>query len=383
MTLLRLGAAQVHFHPAFVGGGQQPLREPLGSWEGAGLSGLSANTEEGERLLRALRERVEKAYVEAFRPRLVALVRFAAELELDLLVLPELSVPLALLPEVAEAAGDRMTVVAGTHTVTAEGARRSGFYEALGFASTPAIGSAVAPVLRAGKAVAAQAKLAASRWEPDLVLGQAWAPVALGAVAMGVLICIDFLKRGDGEVAPLVARGLDGCAVLAVPSLTPFASVEHFEKGAEEVLYGYDRPVVYANSASQGGTRVFTQEEDAAVPLAAGRAPALPRGVEGLVAVAVRLGEAKQRYRPVVASRPLAAAVVMDAGVWGDLRAAEESVLAVEEAGGGARSGGGGAGGVREGGAGRGGCRRGRGRGGGTWRRGPWGRRRSGTGTRW
>jgi hypothetical protein len=91
MPALRLGAAQLHYHPAFEGGGKQPLREPLGTWEGAGLSGLRAGTEEGERLLRALREQVEKAYVEAFRPRLVAVVRFAAAPELDLLVLPELS----------------------------------------------------------------------------------------------------------------------------------------------------------------------------------------------------------------------------------------------------------------------------------------------------
>jgi hypothetical protein len=78
---------------------------------------------------------------------------------------------------------------------------------------------------------------------------------------------------------------------------------------------------------------VFTQEEDAPVPLAAGRAPALPRGVEGVVAVEVRLGDARQRYRPVTASRPLAAGLVMDAGVWAALRAAEEGVLAAADAG--------------------------------------------------
>jgi WD40 repeat protein len=333
MTVLRLGAAQLHYHPAFEGSGKQPLREPLGTWEGAGLSGLRAGTEEGEQLLRALRERVEKAYVEAYRPRILAVVRFAAGLDLDLLVLPELSVPLALLPAVAEAAGARMTVVAGTHTVTAEGARKSGLYEALGLSPRPAIGSAVAPVLRGGTVIAAQAKLAASRWEPDLVLGKTWAPVALGPVEMGVLICIDFLKRGDGDVAGLVAKGLDACAVVAVPSLTPFASLEHFDRGAEELLYGYDRPVVYANGASEGGTRVFTPEEDAAVVLAAGRVPALAKGVEGVVAVEVRVGEARQRYRPVGVSRPLAAAVMMDAGVWGELKEAAEGVLAAEEVG--------------------------------------------------
>src|SRR6185437_9520008 len=91
--------------------------------------------------------------------------------------------------------------------------------------------------------------------------------------------------------------------------------------------------VVYANGASEGGTRVFTPEEAAAVPLAAGRAPALPRGVDGVVAAEVRIGEMRQRFKPVQASRPLAAAVVMDAGVWGELREAEDAVLAAEEVG--------------------------------------------------
>ena len=45
MTILRLGAAQLHYHPAFEGGGHQALREPTGAWEGAGLSGLRAGTD--------------------------------------------------------------------------------------------------------------------------------------------------------------------------------------------------------------------------------------------------------------------------------------------------------------------------------------------------
>ena len=95
MTLLRLGAAQLHFHPAFEGGGHQALREPTGAWEGAGLSGLRAGTEEGDSLLKQLRERIERVYVEAYWPRLDAVIRFAVGLELDLLVLPEYAVPLA------------------------------------------------------------------------------------------------------------------------------------------------------------------------------------------------------------------------------------------------------------------------------------------------
>jgi hypothetical protein len=334
MTLLRLGAAQLHYHPAFEGGGHQALREPTGAWEGAGLSGLRSGTEEGDALLRQLRERIERVYVEAYRPRLEAVIRFAAGLDLDLLVLPEYAVPLALLPMVAEAAGAKLTVVAGTHTVTREGVKSAGVYERLGAGvALGDVGRSIAPVVRGGKVIAAQAKLARSKLEPDMEIGKAWSTVTLGAVEMGILVCIDFLKRADGDVAPLVAQGIDGCAVLAVPSLTPFASLEHFERNAEETLFGYDRPVVYANWARDGGTRVFTLEKDAPVVLAAGRPPALPRGVEGVVAVEVHLGDGKQRYQPIVPSRPLAAAVVMDAAVWGELRAVVETVLAAGNAG--------------------------------------------------
>ncbi|MDC0678991.1 hypothetical protein [Sorangium atrum] len=275
-------------------------------------------------------------YLIAYRPRLKAVVRFAAGLAIDLLVLPEYAVPLALLPAVAEAAGERMTVIAGTHTVTPEGVRKSGLYEKLAFTPKPTIGSAVAPVLRGGRAVAAVLKLSASQWEPDLRLGSAWEPVLIGEERLGVLICLDFLKLRDGDVAPKVGPRFDHCSLFAVPSLTPMLSVGHFASNGEEGIYGYGRPVVYANRAREGGTRIFVvgaESAEGAGILAAGTSPpVLPAGVEGVVMAEVRFGEMRERYRPVVSSRPLGAAVVLDAGAWPELRAAEEALLSAGEA---------------------------------------------------
>jgi hypothetical protein len=164
-------------------------------------------------------------------------------------------------------------------------------YQRFGAGLTTAdVGRAIAPVLRDGKLVAVQSKLGRSKYEPHLKPSDAWAPVPLGSVSMGILVCLDFLARTEGRIAQLVVPRLDECAVLAVPSLTPFGTPEHFASSAEEMLYGYDRLVVYANSAAYGGTQLFTHksEKAPAVVLAQGRPPALAKGVEGVVAAEVR-----------------------------------------------------------------------------------------------
>src|SRR6185436_9436379 len=125
------------------------------------------------------------------------------------------------------------------------GWRRSGVYERLGAADPsqkPVIGSAVAPVIQAGRALALQPKLSASRSEPDLIPGRQWAPLPLGEARLGVLTYLDFLKLRDADVAPLVGRGIDECAVLAVPSLTQLTAVTNFERNAEELLSSWGRP---------------------------------------------------------------------------------------------------------------------------------------------
>src|SRR5262249_17682740 len=152
----------------------------------------------------------------------------------DLLVLPEYAVPLALLPAVVMAAGPSMTVVAGTHTVTVDGWRRSGIYERLGLSRAgdkPVIGTAVAPVIQGGRARALLPKRSASSLEPDLIPGPSWAPVDLGRLRLGVLPALDFMSLRD-----MGAPSADECALYAVMSSTPFSILPHTEQNVREQL---------------------------------------------------------------------------------------------------------------------------------------------------
>lgn len=257
MLTLRLAVAQLDYHAAFESGGLQATREPTGALEGPVLSGVRVGDDRLDRMLRSLRERIEQAYLDAFQPRLEAVIHFCRELDVDVLVLPEYAVPLALLPAVALAAGPRLTVIAGTHTVTVEGWRRSGVYERLGLTDShqkPVIGSAVAPVIRGGRALSLQPKLSASRMEPDLVLGREWTHVPVQGVQLGLLIGLDFLRVRDGDVAPLVTAGLDAASALAVPVFSAFAAPEQMDRNLEELALTHARPVAWASHAHDGGS---------------------------------------------------------------------------------------------------------------------------------
>ncbi|MGK3962942.1 pentapeptide repeat-containing protein [Sorangium sp. So ce118] len=334
MLTLRLAAAQLDYHAAFEAGGLQATREPTGALEGRVLSGVRVGDDRLDRTLRSLRERIERAYLDAFQPRLEAVIRFCRELDVDLLVLPEYAVPLALLPAVALAAGPRLTVVAGTHTVTFEGWRRSGVYERLGLTDShrkPVIGSAVAPVIQGGRALALQPKLSASRAEPDLVAGREWALVPVQGVHLGVLIGLDFLKARDSDVAPLVTPGLDVASALAVPVFSAFATPEHMDRSLEEFSHTHGRPIAWASHAHDGGTRIYTPEGPPTAILAVGRPPALAPGVEGVVVADVRPGDARQRFRQAGPTRPVAAAVLMDVRRWAALSEVARAVQASKD----------------------------------------------------
>src|SRR5690606_34073101 len=96
-------------------------------------------------------------------------------------------------------------------------------------------------------------------------LGQRWDPVEnLPAPfeGLGVLICLDFLDQEGEARRQLVGGKLSACRWLAVPSLTPPRSAEQeFADKAEDQSKRYKRPVVYANSAANGGSCVFSDSE--------------------------------------------------------------------------------------------------------------------------
>jgi predicted amidohydrolase len=283
--------------------------------------------------LSALRTRIRDTYCAQWRAKVEAILASCRAWAVRLLVLPEYSVPWQELDWLAAEASD-LVVVAGTHTVAPE-AKHNGVYQRLGVpADQVRYQEALSLVLHAGYALGSQAKLHPAT--PELVSlkrGARWSPIELPdglPGPMGVLICLDFLisvggvspTEGASSVLP-EANSLRQSRFLAVPSLTPFHSVEEFSHKAWESAERYKRPVLYANVAAVGnsklggGSSIFVDEDREHdlehFPLRVGR-----MGVhdEGVIVADVDLGYVRahgrstpyEQHRPVI---PYAAASLL------------------------------------------------------------------------
>lgn len=317
----RVAVAQLDYLPAALIDRRSPLADPLFEL-GKPSSLLAPSGDVPPALLEPLQhlqDRVRAAYVRQLRAKLETIVATSLRWKVQLLVLPEYSVPWELLPALADAAGD-MLVVAGTHAVERAG-RKSGVYEGLGWPETPRAGTAVAPVLYRGRLLALQPKLSAAKPERgSLVLGDRWQPVELDPITgppisgpMGVMICLDFLFRERAVHREQVGDGLDLARFLAVPSYTPSFTVDEFGAKGWEEAKRYGRPVLYANHASGGGTSLFVDEErHQALDRFPERVGVLGPGEEGVLVADVDLGYqragASTRYGGTQVVVPYAAA---------------------------------------------------------------------------
>lgn len=256
---IRAAVVQVAFHPAALVEEGSPLEDPVFS-AGREASLDLPMTDEGFQLEGAcaeLRRKVREAYCMQLRAKLLGILRQCVEWSVDIVVLPEYSTPPELLGDLLQFS-KTMCIVAGTHAVEAQ-AVGNGLYAAIGMSTPPVVGEAVAPVLFDGVAVALQTKLNRAGPEVNLVPGTSWDPIplsCLGGRNLGVLVCLDFLKRESVEHHALVSQRLDECCVLAVPSLTPHYTVHEFAAKAYEEAKRYGRPVLYADWAKGGGTTV-------------------------------------------------------------------------------------------------------------------------------
>lgn len=317
----RVAVAQLDFVPAAVIHRRSPLEEPLfelGAPDSLLPEGGSFPRELHD-ALEQLRGRVRATYAEQYWLKLQAVVAACRRWNVKLLVLPEYSVPWELLPRLA-AAADEMVVVAGTHAVE-RGGLRARVYEQLGWAYPVVGGTAVAPVLYDGRLIALQPKLSAAAAEQgSLKLGEVWEPIDTEGAdgpgitgPMGVMICLDFLFRERGTHRDQVGPHLDQARFLAVPSYTPWHTLDEFAAKAREEARRYGRPVLYANVASQGGSSLFVDEGQLAdlsgFPDHVGY---LGRGDEGVIVADVDLGYQSTgrstRYEPGTVVRPVAAA---------------------------------------------------------------------------
>jgi Flp pilus assembly protein TadD len=306
----RLGIAQLSFNPAYLDdSGVSFLHEPVFPIEAAhGLHKLGGLPE-----IRDLRARIAAAFVDHMSHKIKAVIETAAAWRVELIVLPEYSVPVELLEECKSLSQKfDMVVVAGSHTVTRPAVAEYARLKIGQSSQEPVLNSAVCPIFLPTGECHLVEKVHRSKSEPALVPGRPGAavPLVIGKqnVQLQVLLCIDALAETRGDRA---RRGKVTPVVTAMPSLTPDAKL-FYDRG--ELLLASGKVTLFANIAEFGGSKIFARGERTAGWFAAsdGTEP-LPKFSEALVLIEADLSgqfdvrKSTQEHFPVrsVAVMPL------------------------------------------------------------------------------
>lgn len=298
--LVRVAVAQLDYHPAFGEGDTDALKDPLFSIERK-TSSLLPRDSAGvvpptlQRLYKDLQARIREAYLAQIRRRLEIILDVCRQWEVQLLVLPEYSVPAALLECLANRAGE-MVVVAGTHQVDFE-AFEQGIYERLGAQpSEELLGCSVCPVLNRGRLLGLvqkhhPAKPELGRMKP----GRTWEPIDMETAGlpgpMAVLVCLDGFNREGEQFRAVVAEAFEQCRFLAWPAATRDHTLPAVRAKGNEDAQRKRRPALFSNYAIGGGSTVYMDEGPAVDPkLFPEHAGFLEPGEEGLIVADINLG---------------------------------------------------------------------------------------------
>jgi tetratricopeptide (TPR) repeat protein len=286
-TLCRLGLAQLSVNPAYADQLVTDIQEPTfpGKDDRIGLFTLAGIEE-----INALRQRISERYLTHLSRKLEATIRFAGARGVELLLLPEYSVPPQLLALCRRLCDEmRVVLVAGSHVVTMNSEARR-VYRDLGFplaggspvaGPSVSVGQALCVVLLPGGKPLAFAKAVRSKWEMSLVTGDTRFHVFEmdakgGKIEVQILICIEAL---EGESTGREKRSQP--RVVVIPAFTPdVAPFHHF--GPLSVLRGHC--TLFANNSEFGGSKAFARCDATRVWFAdlEGSSP-LPLGAEALV----------------------------------------------------------------------------------------------------
>jgi tetratricopeptide (TPR) repeat protein/predicted amidohydrolase len=275
----RIALAQLSFNPAYVDpSGISDIHEPAFPSESQ-FQGLHRIADVPE--IAELRAYNADAYLRHIRHKIQSVAEFAASKGVEVLVLPEYSVP----PETMETCRDlatrlRMVIVAGSHTVTQTAMDQ---YRRLGISPAGGIGRAACPVFGLDGKCTLFEKLTRSKWESEMLPGSPVGPLSIpfptGTVRLQVMICIDAIQ----DPGPDQKRSFRASVptFLAIPALTPELTL--FNSKAALVLAS-GRCVLLANAAEFGGSRLYARADRTAAWLGAadGTAP-LQKGAEALV----------------------------------------------------------------------------------------------------
>ncbi|MFC5301380.1 hypothetical protein [Azospira restricta] len=206
--------------------------------------------------LRELRQHSRETSEGFLRQKLEHIVRAAHAARANLVVFPEYSIPISVLP-ICQSLSKELscTIVAGSHRVPVE---REKEYASLGFAESPVPGTAVAPVFRPNGKPIFFYKKTPSKWEPDLEFVSTNSqpePFVEGETeCVSLLLCIDALHASNlGEEF----RGAKKPRLLICPSLSP--STTPFEV-AGAFLATNDCLLAYANDSVGGQTSVYASQ---------------------------------------------------------------------------------------------------------------------------
>jgi len=282
--LCRLGVAQISCNPAYADELVASLKEPAFPVENekVGLFTVSGLDE-----ISRLRQSISELYISHLNRKIESLIRFAAGEAVELLVLPEYSIPAESLPlchALSEELG--MAIIAGSHVITVSDSAQQ-VYRDLELSFEEGVKPAEQHVRQAACIVfvpqqkpRAFIKYVVSKWETCLVKGTPafhtfQMSTKKGRIEVQVLICIEALSGKPPKEKHTMPR------LIAVTAFTPKAEPFH-DEGKRALLQG--KCTMFANVAEFGGSRVFARADNTSLWFTEkDGSMAVPKGSEGLL----------------------------------------------------------------------------------------------------
>jgi Tfp pilus assembly protein PilF len=284
--ICRVGVAQISVNPAYADELVTCIQEPTFPKENekVGLFSISGLEEVGR-----LQQNLADKYITHLNHKVEEVVRFAARDGVELIVLPEYSIPPEALPlchALSEELG--VAIVAGSHVITlSESAQQ--IYRDLELTfeegKKPAderVRQAACIVMVPKQKPIAFVKYVSSKWETCLVKG---APAfhtfemstKRGRIEVQVLICIEALSDKPTKEKRSIPR------LVVITAFTP--KVESFhDEGKRALLNG--KCLLFANVTEFGGSRIFARADTASLWFSEKNGTAaIPVGSEALLVV--------------------------------------------------------------------------------------------------
>ena len=250
----RLAFAQLSFNPAYLDeSGVSYLHEPVFPAEDLqGLHKLGGLPE-----VHDLRSRIATTLIDHMSHKLKAVVEFAVQQGVEVLVLPEYSVPVELLDECRKLSA-KIVIVAGSHVVNKPALAEYGRLKVANSPGDRGLGRAACPVFLPNGECYLLQKLNRAKWEGSLVPGEPTVPISVKlrdeTIQIEVHICIDAIA--ESTATKVRRRGATTLTVM--PSLTPSVKL-FYSKG--ELLLASGKVTLFANIADFGGSRLFARTE--------------------------------------------------------------------------------------------------------------------------